>query len=73
MGLCLLNPVRQRAGQTRNWSYKHDYKDLPWPNGEGRASASCQVKGEEKIIVAAGGYDTVRKTQTELVEFIPAK
>ena len=39
---------------------KHDYKELPFPNGNGHSSATCQVKGEEKVTVPAGVFDTVR-------------
>jgi hypothetical protein len=39
---------------------KHSYEKLPWPNGNGHSSASCEVKGEEKLTVAAGTFDTVR-------------
>lgn len=100
---------------------KYDFKDLPWTDGKGITSMRCEVKGEEKLSLKAGNFDTVRiecagfwtrlfdgrgvgktseylwyapiygrfvkiqfstwddkggldlKTQTELVEFIPAK
>jgi hypothetical protein len=39
---------------------KHEYKDLPWPDGIGVTSMKCEVKGEEQITVAAGKFDTVR-------------
>lgn len=100
---------------------KFDYKNLPWPNGNGYSSMQCEIKGEEKLTLPAGSFDTVKvecagfwtrqfegsgtgrtsetqwyaptiarvirsqfvsllsngspdiRTQTELVEFIPAK
>ncbi|MFN3828644.1 MAG: hypothetical protein ACK4MK_01190 [Tepidimonas ignava] len=38
------------------WSYSK----LPWPNGKGYFEAECEIKGEEKVTVAAGTFDTVR-------------
>jgi len=39
---------------------KMRYDKLPWPNGQGHSSAECEVKGEEKLTVAAGTFDTVK-------------
>ncbi|HSI52873.1 MAG TPA: hypothetical protein VK981_02820, partial [Ramlibacter sp.] len=39
---------------------KHTYEKLPWNNGNGHSTASCEVKGEEKLTLAAGTFDTVR-------------
>lgn len=100
---------------------QYEYKELPWANGNGFTSMKCEVKGEEKLTLSAGAFDTVKvecagfwtrkfdgsgtgrtsetnwyaptiarvvknqyvsllssgapdiKTQTDLVEFIPAK
>ena len=39
---------------------KHSYKELPWANGLGHFSASCEVVGEEKVTVPSGTFDTLR-------------
>ncbi len=39
---------------------KTEYEKQPFPNGVGHASAKCEVKAEEKVVVAAGTFDTVR-------------
>jgi len=39
---------------------KHTYEKLPWPNGNGHSTATCEVKAEEKVNVPAGAFDTVR-------------
>ena len=39
---------------------KHQFEKLPWPNGEGYNSATCEVKGQESVKVAAGTFDTYR-------------
>lgn len=39
---------------------KHAYEKLPWSNGNGHSSGSCEVKGEEKVTVPAGTFDAVR-------------
>lgn len=41
---------------------KHSYDKLPWTSGLGHDSADCEVKGEEKVTVPAGTYDTLRIT-----------
>ncbi len=40
---------------------KYAYEqELPWPNGLGKSDGNCAVKGEEKITVPAGTFDTVK-------------
>ena len=39
---------------------KYNYEKLPWANRDGHSSASCEVKGEEKVTVPAGTFDAVR-------------
>jgi hypothetical protein len=39
---------------------KHQFEKLPWANGEGYFSQTCEVKGQESIKVAAGSFDTYR-------------
>jgi hypothetical protein len=39
---------------------KYGYEKLPWPNGNGHSSASCEVKAEEKVSLPAGTFDTLR-------------
>ena len=39
---------------------KHSYENLPWTNGNGHSSGSCEVKGQEKVTVPAGTFDAVR-------------
>jgi hypothetical protein len=39
---------------------KHTYDKLPWANGAGTHTGTCEVKGEEKLTVTAGSFDTVR-------------
>lgn len=39
---------------------KHAYDNLPWANGNGHSSGSCEVKGQEKVSVPAGTFDAVR-------------
>ena len=39
---------------------KTEFEKLPFLNGAGHRSAKCEVKGEEKVAVAAGTFDTVR-------------
>jgi len=39
---------------------KYNYEKLPWLNGNGHSSASCEVKAEEKLALPAGTFDTVR-------------
>ena len=41
---------------------KHSYDKLPWTSGLGHDSADCEVKGDEKLTVPAGTYDTIRTT-----------
>ncbi|MES2280364.1 MAG: hypothetical protein V4542_03045 [Pseudomonadota bacterium] len=39
---------------------KHTYDKQPWTSGFGYDAATCEVKGEEKVTVAAGTFDAVR-------------
>ena len=39
---------------------KHEIKEHPWSNGQGHSSMKCEVKGEEKLTLAAGTFDTLR-------------
>lgn len=39
---------------------KHSYDKHPWASGLGHSSANCEVKGDEKLTVPAGTYDTLR-------------
>ena len=39
---------------------KSSYEKQPWSNRNGYDSATCEVKGEEKVSVAAGAFDTLR-------------
>lgn len=39
---------------------KHTYEKLPWTNGDGHSTATCEVKAEEKVSVPVGAFDTVR-------------
>lgn len=39
---------------------KHSFEGLPWPNGEGYFSESCEVKAYESVKVAAGTYEAFR-------------
>lgn len=39
---------------------KHTYEKLPWTNGNGYSTATCEVKADEKVSVPAGVFDTVR-------------
>lgn len=39
---------------------KHTYEKQPWTNGFGYDAATCEIKGEEKLTVAAGTFDAVR-------------
>lgn len=39
---------------------KYTYEKLPWPNGQGHSTATCEVKAEEKVSTPAGAFDTVR-------------
>lgn len=39
---------------------KHEIKEHPWSNGQGHSSMKCEVKGEEKLTLASGTFDTLR-------------
>lgn len=39
---------------------KSSYEKQPWTNGNGHDGATCEVKVEEKVTVAAGTFDALR-------------
>lgn len=51
------------AGMTRfplTEGWKHAYKELPWPNGQGHSSAECVGHGIETVEVPAGKFEAYR-------------
>ena len=39
---------------------KHRFEKLPWQDGNGHSTDTCEVKGKENVTVPAGSFDTVR-------------